>query len=67
MAAAKKPSLSSLIGDKSPESGEGSTGGLGAKIVEAIKAGDGAAVEAALSAFVDSHIADSEMSETEEV
>lgn len=63
-----KPSLSVIIGDKPIDGktdGEGS--GLGAKLIEAIKAGDGAAVEAALAAFCDSHLADMESDEAGEV
>lgn len=61
-----KPSLSVILSDAKPGDSEKESLGIGDKLIEAIKAGDGAAVEAALSAFCDSHMADAEMAEDED-
>lgn len=60
-----KPTLSVILGEAKPMGDDKPSSGIGDKLIEAIKAGDGAAVEAALAAYCDSHMAEYEDAESE--
>ena len=55
-----KPNLAIILGGKAPDSSKDVSGGLGSKVLQAIKDDDGEALELAIGAICDKHAEDME-------